>query len=176
MNDPDNNLDDVPVDPKESTLKPSTPWNNSWEETVMDPFNLILIGSILWVVGVVFSRMSPFNMSYEAPAAVILSIPGVAITFLGFTLIGTGGSVLWNLMKTDEEGKLLYDGRFEISLSPTPVLSLASGVGTMLFIAITLILTMTTTGPLYHNAFDLVGGVIALSVFLVSYVVDISPN
>lgn len=174
MNKPDIETEKMSTTPVATTFWPSTPWNDSWENTLKDPVNYILVGSSLWALGIWIGNNSPLNMGYEAPAATITSIPGFILALTGFILLGTGGSILWSLIKPeDSTGKTLYNGRITISTTPTPLISLLSGIVTLMFIVGTITFTMHSQGPLYSSQLELAGLVIGTFVFLASYPLDI---
>lgn len=158
------------------TVYPSTPWNDSWEKTMTDPVSLLISGSVIWTAGVLFSQANPLNMSFEAPAATTPSIPGILITFVGFVLVSMGFSVIWERMRSGKDRSVIYEGQFKATLTPYPIIGLIGGIGTMAFIGISLSLTMIYKNPYYNNYFELIAGSICLTVFVLSYVVDISSD
>lgn len=170
MNDLDVDTDDMSEPPVVTSLWPSTPFNDSWERTLTDPVNYVIIGSILWVSGLIISQLAPFDMYYSLPAnrVALLSIPGAILAFAGYVLVGTGGSILLDLFTTEEVvGRTIHRGYLTVSWRPNPRLSLVSGVLSMGGLCVMLLGTLDM--PVYTGElFWVVASVVSVALYIAS--------
>lgn len=167
MTDQDVDPNKMSIVPVLSTIWPSTPWNDSWSDTIVDPLNYVLVGLGVWTTGILFSVFGigpEFVLSQNTPA--IVSVYGSIITLIGFILTGAGTSLFsQKYIKTNSRQRFTV-GSISVEQYTDPLLHIIKSTLFLAFVSISLIASYEYVGFL-QNTGDTITLIVGFSLYYI---------
>lgn len=155
MHKPNVDPDQMTKKPVATVIWPSTPWNDTLENTVLDPVNYLLVGAITWLLGITLSifQVGPSIAGISPNGSTIVSAYGFIVTFLGFVLLGTGASQFSSLYIDSKTKTVLTIKSITIERFVHVKLNLVKSTLFISVLAITII-TMFESPNIYQSTLD----------------------